>query len=71
MRKNPTGSDFDEYCEKVEDVVNSKILGHTPPNAKNGQWKVPLDKTNGKKLGDVKLSGSSATKFLAGMSHLR
>ena len=52
MRKNPTGSDFDEYCDKVEDVDNCKILGRTTPNTKNCQWKVPLVKTNGKKLGD-------------------
>jgi len=70
MRKNSTGTKFDEYCARVEDVVNKDILGRTTPNAKNGQWRVPLDKKDVKKLGDVKLSGHSSTKFLAGLTHL-
>jgi len=70
MRKNPTGAAFTNFCERVEVAVNNDILGRTSINAKTGQWRVPLDKNDQKKLGDVKLSGSAATKFVSGMKHL-
>ena len=69
MRKNATGQHFDNYCKKVEDMVNSEILSRTTCN-EDGHWKVPLDKKDKKKLGDVKLSGPSADKFMAGFNHL-
>ena len=70
MHKNPMGSRFDEYYARVELAVNTNILGRTTCNAKNGQWQVPLEKKDKKKLGDVKLSGSSGTKFTNGLEYL-
>ena len=70
MRKNPTGSRFDEHCARVELAANTNILGCTACNARNGQWKVPLDKKDNKKLGDVKRSASAATKFMTGLDYL-
>ena len=70
MRKNPTGAAFTNFCERVEAAVNNDILGRTSINAKTGQWRVPLDKKDQKKLGDVKFSGSAATKFVPEMKHL-
>ena len=51
-------------------AVNTNILGCTACNARNGQWQVPLDKKDSKKLGNVKLSGSAATKFMTRLEYL-
>ena len=70
MRRNPDGQRFTDFCKRVENTVNHDILGRSSCNAEIGQWRVPLDKKDTKKLGDVKLSGSSATKFMVGLEYL-
>ena len=66
LRKNPSGKMFSDYCKRVSSTVNAKILGRSEVNMNTGQWKVPLDKKDPKKLGEVKLSGSMAKKFMLG-----
>ena len=70
LHKNATGQIFTQFYSRVEDTVNNDILGRSSCNSEIGQWRVPLDKNDAKKLGDVKLSGASLTKFLAGLEHL-
>ena len=70
MRNNPMGSRFDEYCVRVDLTVNTNILGCTACNIRNGQWQVPFNKKDSKKIGDVRLSGSVATKFMTGLEYL-
>jgi len=53
-----------EYCQNIEDVVNTDILARSSANAVVGQWRVPMDKNDPKKLGDVKLSADRANKFM-------
>ena len=50
--------------------MNNNILRRASCNAEIGQWWVPLDKKDTKKLGDVKLLGAASTKFLAGLEYL-
>ena len=66
MRRNPVGQRFTDFCQRVENTVDHVIICRSPGNAEIRQWRVPLDKKDTKNLGDVKLSGSSATKFMAG-----
>ena len=70
LRKNPSGKEFEIFCKKVEITVNNDILGRAACNAEVGQWRVPLSKTDAKQLGDIKLSGASSVKFMAGLSRL-
>ena len=55
MRRNPVGQRFTDFCKRVENTVNHDILGRSSCNAEIGQWRVPLDKKDTKKLGGVKL----------------
>ena len=70
MCTKSSGACFKAYCTRVESTVNSDILGCTTRHAKNGQWQVPPDRKDQKKLGDVKLSGLAANKFMDGFDYL-
>ena len=70
MRLAMPAKKFKEFCAKVEHVVNHKILQRANLNSPIGQWRVPLDKKDNKKLGDVKLSGHRANLFLEGFDDL-
>ena len=60
MRLAVTHNKLKEYCQNIEDVAKTDVLA----NAVTGQWRVPFDKKGPKKLGDVKLSGDRANKFM-------
>ena len=70
MRLAMPAKKFKEFCEKVEEVVNTNILRRAHVKSPAGKWRVPLDKKDTKKLGDVKLSGHRANLFLAGFDAL-
>ena len=70
LRRNPTGKRFTQFCLRVKDSVDNDILGRLTCNAEIGQWRVPLDKKNAKKLGNIKLSGAYYTKLMDGLNIL-
>jgi len=70
LRKNQRGKAFKDFCARVEVTVNEKFLACSQINMTTGQWRFLLDKKDPKKLGDVKLSGATAKRFLSGFDAL-
>ena len=70
MRLAMPAKKFKAFCEEVEDVVNTTILKRANVKSNTGKWRVPLDKNDCKKLGDVKLSGHRAKLFIPGLHYL-
>ena len=70
MRLAEPTKKFSEFCTKVEEVVNLNILKRANIKSPVGQWRVPLDQKDSKKLGDVKLSGNCSNLFIEGFDDL-
>lgn len=71
MRDHSSGNRFVGFCKRVEHAVNTNIFGRNDDdNGGSSGWKVPIDKKDKNKLGDVKLSGPASTTFLSGLDHL-
>ena len=70
MRLAEPTKKFSEFCTKVEEVVNLNILKRANIKSPVGQWRVPLDQKDSKKLGDVNLSGNLSNIFIEGFDDL-
>ena len=64
IRLAVTHNKLTEYCKNVNDVVNTDVLARTSANAVREQWQVRFNENDPKKIGDVKLSGDRANKFM-------